>query len=175
MSSFAILIHFDWDDKVKVCFKRVTESGQSVTTTSKNSWKIIMVVTPLMWKSLDQLEKLFSYMWTNPIEWNSKNGRMEYTNSYVQLVPWLGSITCTFTIVIIPSFIITCSEFYGVVDIPLSELILTLALLLLFILGCILEIILLLFCERITCSANCLTYLERELRLSKLHIYVCIE
>lgn len=47
-----------------------------------------MSVTELMWKSLDNYSKSWSYLWTSPIEWDHKKKILVYNGVSLKLIPW---------------------------------------------------------------------------------------
>ncbi|OXA37884.1 hypothetical protein Fcan01_27329 [Folsomia candida] len=122
-----------------------------------------MVVTKLMWTSLDLFEKSHRYMWTNPIEWNSTRGKFRHNKLSAALLPWLGSILSIILSGGAPTLILLCSQLFGYINLPLRELIISVVITVLSWFGVIVEILLLTLGTTLVSPINFLIDLERKL------------
>ncbi|OXA48091.1 hypothetical protein Fcan01_17340 [Folsomia candida] len=114
-----------------------------------------MVATPLMWKSLDNFATSYSYLYTCPLEWDRKSGKLVYNKFSRKLIPWAGAVFSALIVFIACSVLLSCRLFGVVKHVELSDLLLTAVFLCLATFGLLLEIVLLLFSECFAHSFNC--------------------
>ncbi|OXA53335.1 hypothetical protein Fcan01_11614, partial [Folsomia candida] len=123
----------------------------------------MMVVTKLMWTSLDLFEKSYRYMWTNPMEWNSTRGKFQHNKLSAALLPWVGSILSIILSGGGPTLILLCSQLFGYINLPLRELIISVVIMVLSWFGVIVEVLLLTLGTTLVSPMNFLIDLERKL------------
>ncbi|OXA55304.1 hypothetical protein Fcan01_08767 [Folsomia candida] len=77
-----------------------------------------MVVTPLMWKSLDNFTTYFAYLWPCPLSWDKKYKKYTYTPFCKKLNPWILAIAfCLVGRLFLASIVL--GQIYGWVSMPL--------------------------------------------------------
>ncbi|OXA38406.1 hypothetical protein Fcan01_26851 [Folsomia candida] len=77
-----------------------------------------MVVTPLMWKSLDNLTTYFAYVWPCPLNWDNGNKKFAYTPLGKKLIPWAAALTY-FLVGSLLLVSLVLGQIYGWVSMPL--------------------------------------------------------
>lgn len=121
-----------------------------------------MVLTPLMWKSLDNFATSYSYLYPCPLEWDKKSGKLVCNKISRKLVPWTISVFVGMSSIFIFCLVLLSSQLFGLARIELSDLLLTAVFLCLATFSILLEIVLLHFADCFSHSFNCgITYLRR--------------
>ncbi|OXA48159.1 hypothetical protein Fcan01_17339 [Folsomia candida] len=126
-----------------------------------------MVVTPLMWKSLDNFATSYSYLYTCPLEWDRKSEKLVYNKISRKLIPWaisfFGAMIVFFTCILL----LSCRLFGYVKHIELSDLLLTAVFLCLATFAILLEMVLFLYSECFAHAFNCSVVHLRKLGSSR--------
>ncbi|OXA53901.1 hypothetical protein Fcan01_11479 [Folsomia candida] len=121
-----------------------------------------MVLTPLMWKSLDNFATSYSYLYPCPLEWDKKSGKLVCNKISRKLVPWTISVFVGMSSIFIFCLVLLSSQLFGLARIELSDLLLTAVFLCLATFSILLEIVLLQFADCFSHSFNCgITHLRR--------------
>ncbi|OXA46053.1 hypothetical protein Fcan01_19216 [Folsomia candida] len=85
-----------------------------------------MVVTPLMWKSLDTFDQLDSHIWISPLKWDSKRSKFVWISAPRKLVGWaIVLLYSSLTVTICSGLMLL--QLYGIVQLSLLNFILTAA------------------------------------------------
>lgn len=124
-------------------------------------------MTGLMWKSLDRFASFHSFLWRNPVEWNPTTGKLIHNPVSASLWPWAGSVTLTACIAFLPTFVIVVLELFGVLNIPITDLMIdlnTMCLTGFCVLG---EVVIALAADCIVPTFNYVKDYESQLRSSK--------
>ncbi|OXA42867.1 hypothetical protein Fcan01_22392 [Folsomia candida] len=77
-----------------------------------------MVVTPLMWKSLDNFTTYFAYVWPCPLSWDKKYKKYTYIPFCKKLIPWTVAIAFCLVARLLPVALVL-GQIYGWVSMPL--------------------------------------------------------
>lgn len=88
-----------------------------------------MVVTPLMWKCLDRLASFHSFLWRNPIDWNPVTRKLVHHLISMKMLPWICALFLTTTLALLPTLVIAILELFGLITIPLTDLMVNLIIL----------------------------------------------
>lgn len=120
-----------------------------------------MSVTPLMWKSLHYLNKVFPYMWPCPLEWNISSRKLTVQTSYRKLIPWALNIFGFTAITEVVCWIIILSQILGKIQLDFLEIVITLQFLFLCMIGLITELILKFGANNLANTFNSLTLMPQ--------------
>ncbi|OXA40126.1 hypothetical protein Fcan01_25201 [Folsomia candida] len=82
-----------------------------------------MIITPLMWKSLDRFSHYFNHFWKNPIEWDVKRKMLVFTPISRKLKIWMVSIVLTI-ILNATSLLMLMPEILGFTDVHFANVVL---------------------------------------------------
>lgn len=85
-----------------------------------------MLVTKLLWKSLDRLAFFHSFLWRNPLDWKPARGKPVYNPISIKLLPWACSVLLTILFTFIPTFVILVAQLFGFVNVTLPSLVVNL-------------------------------------------------
>lgn len=85
-----------------------------------------MVVTSLMWKSLDRFSQYFDIFWKNPVAWDIKTKTLVFTPISRNLIPWMISVYGFLTVLNGSLLLILISQLYGFAQLKLIKLIIIL-------------------------------------------------
>ena len=127
-----------------------------------------MIVTPLMLKSLDNLNKAFFYLWLSPLEWNSIKKQFEYNKASLKLVPcFIVTFLCSFGLSYIPISALSFAKLFGHLNLSAAICIFYAICLLLMSVTLTSELIAAVFGHPISVGLNFLVAVERRIRKSK--------
>ncbi|OXA39560.1 hypothetical protein Fcan01_25702 [Folsomia candida] len=87
-----------------------------------------MVVTPLMWRSLDRFTSLFGFMVTNPIEYDTKKRRFQFNRVSMKMWPYICSVAIVFLSIFMPCLVLGIFKLFGLLQIPLANVMVVLTL-----------------------------------------------
>lgn len=128
-----------------------------------------MVVTPLMWKSLDTFDQLDSHIWISPLKWDSKRSKFVWISAPRKLVGWaIVLLYSSLTVTICSGLMLL--QLYGIVQLSLLNFILTAAIDGILGFAVMQEGSSLLYGETLAAVANELKHLEWESRQSKTNL-----
>lgn len=85
-----------------------------------------MVVTSLMWNSLDRFYRYFGIFWKNPLEWDMKTQTLVFTPISRKLIPWMVSVYGFLTILNGSLLLILISQLYGFTHLELTKVVIIL-------------------------------------------------
>lgn len=125
-----------------------------------------MVVTELMWKSIDNSNIVFSYLWERSFQWVIKD-RKFVVIPWKRLIPWF-----LVNLVLLPANNIFClvilgGHLFGVISPSFINLVITTIILVLASFSFIMETGLFLYHRLYVASVNALIRLENSLRTGK--------
>lgn len=82
-----------------------------------------MVVTPLMWKSLDRYSRYFDILWKNPLEWDVKRKTFIFTPISRRLVPWMICVYGFLSIFNLTLIMLLISHLFGVAQLEFVNIV----------------------------------------------------
>lgn len=85
-----------------------------LATVPKVPQQLKMVITALMWKSLDRFTRYFGIFWKNPLEWYPKTKMLIFTPVSRKIIPYMISVYGFLNILNITLFLILISELFGI-------------------------------------------------------------
>lgn len=88
---------------------------------------LTMPVTPLMWKSLDNLTTTWAYLWTWPLSWNPQTKALVYHPPSRKLVPWAITVFLILPPVILVLFLLATAPFVDANRLPFKSYVISLA------------------------------------------------
>lgn len=117
-----------------------------------------MIVTLLMYKSLNNLTKSFKYLFSCPLEWDGKLGILIFNPILSKkMLPWVWSVFGGMLAVIFTcSTLIICHN-YGKIDVKFKDLVLSVLFLCMSSFAFIEEVVILLYGKDFAYSINVLT------------------
>ncbi|OXA39558.1 hypothetical protein Fcan01_25704 [Folsomia candida] len=123
-----------------------------------------MVVTPLMWRSLDRFNHLFGFMVTNPIEYDAKKRRFQFNQVSIKMWPYICSIAILFLSVFLPCMVLGIFRFLDLIQISLTN-VMVLLIALLVSGGCLMvELITVIMGYKLVGLVNCVIETEKKLK-----------
>ncbi len=125
------------------------------------------LVTPLMWKSQDTFEKSLGYLWTNPLQWDPYKKLLIYNKLSRKLVPYFFLIPTSFFLVTISLLFLLLSGLFGVVELSIDSIIITICFLLYMIFGLAMEATFLAYGQECAIAFNFLNILEKSLQTAE--------
>lgn len=81
-----------------------------------------MVVTSLMWKSLDRFHFFQSFLWKDNIAWDTATRKFVHNPISIQMWPLACAILLTTILGFVPTFSIIALQLFGLIQVPLSSL-----------------------------------------------------
>lgn len=130
-----------------------------------------MVVTGLMWKSLDSWSSFNSFLWRNPVQWNPATGTLIHNPVSTKMLPWAVSILLAVILGLIPGFILIILRIVGLIRIPLPSLVIDFIAVTLSLVYIVVDILVILQGESSVQTLNLLRIYESKLGSSKIQIF----
>lgn len=127
-----------------------------------------MVVTPLMWKSMDLLTNTYELIWRNPLEWDVTSKKLIVNPPSTKLIPWLMVVIWYLVSINILSILLLLFQLFGFIHIPLTNLLVLFMVFALFAFVIYLEGIFYLYGDSTAAILNKFAVLEKK--LSKLNL-----
>ncbi|OXA44386.1 hypothetical protein Fcan01_20859 [Folsomia candida] len=122
-----------------------------------------MVVTSLMWKSLDRFSRYFGIFWKNPVEWDIKTQTLVFTPISRKLIPWMVSVYGFLTVLNGSLLLILISQLYGFAHLKLTKVVILLCWSGHAVFGLVLEILVAFTGKNASYAFNCLSALAKKI------------
>lgn len=121
------------------------------------------MITELMWKSLDRLSTAYSFICPVPLEWDRTDRKLVYNPYSWKMAPW----TVAMLLLIIygegPCFILAALNLFGVADVPLKVMVVTMIFTCLGAYGIVVNLGGIFFADKFAIGFNFLKGMEREM------------
>lgn len=121
-----------------------------------------MIITPLMWRSLDRFSILFHFMPTNPIEYDAKNRKFEFNRVSLKMWPYLCSIVIVFLSTFAPCMVLAIFRLFGLLYIPLGHVMLLLLVTLMSVMLLLAELITATLGYKLVGLINCVIEMDKR-------------
>lgn len=125
------------------------------------------ILTPLIWKSLENFDKSWSYLWTFPMEWDGENRALVYTGISKKLIPWFFALYGLSFPSLLVMFLILSVPLFGYNKVPFTDCVVILLLFVLSVFYFVEETFVLLFGQVPVHAANSLLFIHEALTKSK--------
>lgn len=114
-----------------------------------------------MWKSLDLLSSTYYFLWPMPLEWKKARQGLIYNSFSWKMVPWMAGILLLITFIQIPCLLLVSLNLFGVVDVPLKVMIITIIFIVLSVFGVVQNLGAILYGHNFVTGFNFLVAMEK--------------
>lgn len=122
------------------------------------------MITELMWKSLDRIDIAYSFFWPCPLEWDRPTRKILCNQYSWKMAPWTISLLFSIIFAQIPCLILVSLSLFGVADVPLKNMAITLIFYILSAFGTIVDLGAMFFAKNFVIGFHFLEAMEKDIQ-----------
>lgn len=121
------------------------------------------MITELMWKSFDRLSAAYWFLWPMPLEWNRRSRKLVHNSFSWKMAPWTIGMLFLFLFEGIPCLALLSLSLFGVADVPLKVMVITVIFLMLCTYGIVQNLGAILYGANFVTGFNFLEAMDKEM------------